>query len=1015
MSHLENEAVGNKAKPFKFSESFLTTFQSVAKKFDEKMEDLHKVDSLINKSDEYGVCHCSYKMRYISPADVSSFISNLEKAMRNKLIKPNMADCDMFAVASAKKFIEGNNCIPFESTSIMGNDRHPILPKGATLGDLIFLIENDVFALIVYSQYELKKRAEVMLEDIKILEGLHFTANMRSFVNKIPDIMNKNSSGIMCDPLWSEFIVDYIERFILFACQLNLTTVLQMLSYAVPKVSYKTCEKEIPCEDSNEPADNNDGWDDDDEYFTQEAVDMKQNVQVFFLFTQGKTPVISKSIQLATKSEFSHISISFNPELTDMYSFGGGGIRKEDINSEYYKSLNVNVFGMYMSKENVAKMKEICNDFLNNKSKAKFDYPALIKKLLHIDKKNNAGYRQICTTFVNRLLTEVGTPLSEKNIPSPKEMREAVVAKTDQVFELYSGSTDDYSPHDAKLKLKKEGTTNKAKAFDEVVTECCLLKTNDFMITNKIPFNCNMRDIVVQDMHPEFKDTLSALKFIMNDDRSPIHFLVVKYFQEPVEDYDPMVVMKMFFGHSHHDLSRWNRESLMNENGMNTDVNWLDKITYGNNFLDGNYRRDRVGNEHAHPIMNTFESLYKTFGGCDFDCENDKLANNLIKVSRLMKAIIRLHSDHTINNWEMTRDILSVLGEIFTRNMLRLYYNNTIVINASDQMNDTMIPGYMYAEGFVLESFIMEDGEEKKQEKAPNPKVTADGANLNSTGQKLKGMIKKLGDWARDALSKAFPKWFEGGSQKAAMDWLNKEETKKTHDEIMKAMSETFKPNVTDFPNYNITADPSSVNVEEVVKTWTDGDKTIDDNAKIEIKKALLPKFGDNSGIVDSLSKKTGDDFKNSMKNAILYSKEEEIKPTEEKPLSPEKFDELRNDLIGMTAFSEAFRKLGDSMGKACTELDRRTKADDNASDADKKQAEKCKAVFDILTEVSTTCYTLETNLIIKTVWPTTYKVYTQIFEAYKQQKNKSESSNGTEQQNNNATNSTTENTNETK
>ena len=49
-------------KPFKFSDSFLTGFNSLITTYDKKIEDLNKVKSLIDKDAHHGVCNCSYKM-----------------------------------------------------------------------------------------------------------------------------------------------------------------------------------------------------------------------------------------------------------------------------------------------------------------------------------------------------------------------------------------------------------------------------------------------------------------------------------------------------------------------------------------------------------------------------------------------------------------------------------------------------------------------------------------------------------------------------------------------------------------------------------------------------------------------------------------------------------------------------------------------------------------------------------------------------------------------------------------
>lgn len=847
-----------KVKPFKFSDSFLAGFNSLITTYDKKIEDLNKVKSLIDKDAHHGVCNCSYKMRYIKPEDISTFISNLERAMENHLFKPHTSDCDLFAVESVKRFLQANGCVPFDAATIMGNPGADI-PKGATLADLTFAAESECFNLLVYSKYELDKRVDCMREDIGKVQNMHFSAAVKSFVQKIPDIMNKKATFVMKDSLLAKALEVYIEDFIMFALRLNLCTVLQMIAYAVPRVAYKN---EPDSAQSNESANNADNWDENNDFFQQEAVDSTSVSPVFFVFTKGKTPIISKAISKATDSEYTHISVSFDASLDNMYSFGGTSFRKESIHDKVRKDLDIDVYGTFISKDGVESMKDMCADFISNMKKAKFDYPALVKKLFGSDKKDNSGYKQICTTFVNKMLGVVGGSLSEKNIPSPEEMRETANTKPDQIFQLYTGNSKDYNRKKAADKLKSMGKDPKAKKFDEVVTECCsgFLKTNDYVITNKIPFNCNMRDIVLQDMHPQFKDTVSALKFIMNDERSPVHQLVIQYYTEPVDDYDPEMIIKMFFGcprHDHWDTTEYGPANELAS--MNTDVNWLDKITYGNMFLDGNYRRDGLGNQHTHPIMNSFETIYKMFGGCDNLCDNTELSNSLIRISRVMKAIVERYCGGGLPNWEMCRDILSVFGEIFTRHMLRLYYNNNRYLVNTDQMRDTMVPGYMYAEQFVLE--------------ANGFTSTVDQNKVKVATKTAGNFAKNMINWLRDKLATFLPKYFETSLQKQC-EWYNANGEAK-YQEVLKAFQNkeyTF-PKKDKYYKYNVSFDPAKIKADEIIASYRSGSNK---DADLKgLKKDLMNAFAnDQAGnLAAQLAEKSGEDLTKATKNAILFSK----------------------------------------------------------------------------------------------------------------------------------------------
>ncbi|MBR5296320.1 MAG: hypothetical protein IKU29_00415 [Parabacteroides sp.] len=993
------ENISMKSNPFKFSDTFLIGFDNVSKAYDKKIEELNKVKSLIDKDAHHGVCACSYKMRYITPTDISTFISNLAKAMENHLFKPQTSDADLFAVESVKRFLKSNDCVSFDAPTIMGNPGGDI-PKGANLSDLSFAAESECFGLFVYSKYELEKRAECMKKDADKLQNMHFTAAVRRFIEHLPSIMDKNATYVMQDSLLSKACEVYIEDFIMFSLRLNLTTVVQMLNYAIPRVAYKN--EPVAFDDSNESANNNDNWDDDNEFFKMESVDATKASPIYFVFTKGKSPIISKAISKATDSDYTHISISFDSSLDNMYSFGGKGFRKESIHDDIRKNLDIDVYGTYLSNDAVETMKDMCADFISNSKKTKFDYPALVKKLFGSDKKGSSGYKEICTTFVNKLLNSAGVSLSDKNIPSPEEVRTNAKAKTDQIFQLYAGNSKDYNRKEASDKLKNSSSKESAKKFDEVVTECCsnFLKTNDYVITNKIPFNCNMRDIVLQDMHPQFKDTISALKFIMNDERSPIHQLLIQYYTEPIDDYDPQLVIKMFFGCCHEEsIGTWNGR--LNNVGMNTDVNWLDKITYGNMFLDGNYRRDGLGNQHTHPIMNTFDTIYKMFGGCDNVCDNAGLANSIIRISRVMKRIIEKYNEGCIPNWEMCRDILAVFGEIFTRHMLRLYYNNNHYLVAKDQMDDTVIPGYMYAESFVLEAngFTSDPNNNK--------------STVKSAGKSVSNVIATMVGWLRDKLSKFLPDIFKSKFQ-AQCKWFN-ENGQKKYDEIVKAneANQYNFPKKDKFYRYNVSFDPSKLNVSELIssiesKYQSSTDQNQIDAMKKELKIGLMNVFGDaNKDKVEQMANLQGEELTKAVKNMLLFSKlddegtmETDYQINSKKVGNNTDFLDIFNNLKFMAKdnckyWSDGINKLSTDLQQAINGLKSKYKLEsfeikldktifqemdgkpadpnNNENGEVKVNQEFAKAILAVVQEVATSVYTQTLNTVVTQLFPNNY------------------------------------------
>jgi hypothetical protein len=185
--------------------------------------------------------------------------------------------------------------------------------------------------------------------------------------------------------------------------------------------------------------------------------------------------------------------------------------------------------------------------------------------------------------------------------------------------------------------------------------------------------------------------------------------------------------------------------------GFHTDVNWLDKIAYGNNYLDGNYRKDAMGNNNTIAIANTLDMIWKMY--YVDSCDNKTLADNICKVGALMLNIIKIYSQNRLPNWEFVRDVLAVLGEILTRSMLQLYANNTQIISLSDSMEDTNDPGYMYTEAFYLEA---DENNNNNQQQNQNSGGKVQGATVDG------GSAKTMAGSAlakSKAAGRAFIKW----------------------------------------------------------------------------------------------------------------------------------------------------------------------------------------------------------------------------------------------------------------
>ena len=227
---------------FKFSGCFLDTFKIVIDTYSNSLKKLNDViKGKIDKCD-YGMCNVGYKLRYITPEDISTYASNLVKVLNNGMLGTNVHDIEMFAIASVKRFLEEKSCPPFEASAVnvMGYSHRYVNPKEYTLQDLIMLCETDVPNVTVYSNYEIKEKAQLAKEDVDTLNKMHFAAAMKNIITTLPHMIDKTDDGcmILSNKIMMKTCALFLQEFILFACSLNTITVNAIIDFCNPSTSY---------------------------------------------------------------------------------------------------------------------------------------------------------------------------------------------------------------------------------------------------------------------------------------------------------------------------------------------------------------------------------------------------------------------------------------------------------------------------------------------------------------------------------------------------------------------------------------------------------------------------------------------------------------------------------------------------------------------------------------------------------------------------------------------------------
>ena len=169
--------------------------------------------------------------------------------------------------------------------------------------------------------------------------------------------------------------------------------------------------------------------------------------KIYIVLTYTGT-ILSKIIKTYTKDEFSHVSISLDKELKQMYSFGRlnpyipfiGGFVHEDINRgtfKRFKKTTTEIYSLEISDEKYEKIHNLIKDIQNGKKTYKFNVIGLfavgVKKRI---KTENSFY---CAEFVKYLLEQ-----SEIRNDLPEIIRPQNFKELDDIKLEYKGKLKKY-------------------------------------------------------------------------------------------------------------------------------------------------------------------------------------------------------------------------------------------------------------------------------------------------------------------------------------------------------------------------------------------------------------------------------------------------------------------------------------------------------------------------------------------------------------------------------------------
>ncbi|MBF7096411.1 C40 family peptidase [Alkalibacter mobilis] len=147
---------------------------------------------------------------------------------------------------------------------------------------------------------------------------------------------------------------------------------------------------------------------------------MKTSYRLYILLTDTGT-VLNRLIKMYTKDPYNHVSIGFDKELKDLYSFGRkktnnpiiGGFVKENINSGILSNANCAVYEMdFISPIQYWKVREYIKQFELNRDNYRYNLLGLFGVMFNINIERCDAF--FCSQFVASVFEYSKIPLFNK-------------------------------------------------------------------------------------------------------------------------------------------------------------------------------------------------------------------------------------------------------------------------------------------------------------------------------------------------------------------------------------------------------------------------------------------------------------------------------------------------------------------------------------------------------------------------------------------------------------------------
>ncbi|MDY0409550.1 hypothetical protein ACFFIS_04375 [Virgibacillus soli] len=130
---------------------------------------------------------------------------------------------------------------------------------------------------------------------------------------------------------------------------------------------------------------------------------------IYFLFTDTGT-YLSKIINYYTKRKLNHVSLGFDCDLEQVYSFGrkqpknpfSGGFVQEDIHSDFLKNATCAVYQYRITESEYQYILNLIEEMKRNQHKYRYNFLGLVGFMFRIQIRRKHAY--FCSQFVGKIM-----------------------------------------------------------------------------------------------------------------------------------------------------------------------------------------------------------------------------------------------------------------------------------------------------------------------------------------------------------------------------------------------------------------------------------------------------------------------------------------------------------------------------------------------------------------------------------------------------------------------------------